>query len=208
MSSVDSDPRGKKISRKSTYNVDADSLYETAVRALSRGARSSGEIRQLLAKKKASKPDMDAVLKRLRENGYLDDARFARSFVAARLEDRLQGKARVRRDLAARRVRPDLIQQAVEQTYKEVDEGELLRQYIRRKLRFAHPPEKPSAVATLYRRLLRAGFRSDTIVRELKGMLPGPLFRGRSTYQESHAGGWEELLDSLSEGPEDEREGE
>src|SRR3990167_4635391 len=104
MSSEDSDPRGRKTSLNARSAMDADSLYEAAVRALGRRARASGEIRQLLAKKKGSKPDIDAVLKRLRENGYLDDARFARSFVAARLEDKLHGKARVRRDLAAHRV--------------------------------------------------------------------------------------------------------
>ena len=172
-----------------------DALYESAVKSLARRARSSNEIRLLLAKKKASKKDIESVLKRLQDNGYLDDARFARAFASSRLQNDLHGQARVRRDLAARRVRPDLIQAALDAVYEGVEEGELLRQYLRRKVRHSRLPDKPSAVANLYRRLLRAGFRSATIVRELQKMLPGRLSKG------SHAesASWEELLESLAE---------
>ena len=93
-------------SRKSSSALNADSLYEFAVKALARRARSSGEMRELLRKRKGGKSEIEAVVQRLKENGYLDDARFARAFVAARLENDLHGQARVRRDLAARRVKP------------------------------------------------------------------------------------------------------
>jgi regulatory protein len=156
-------------------------LFGAAVRALARRARSSGEIRALLARRKAAKSDIEAVIHRLREHGYLDDARFARTFVASRIENRLEGKTRVRRDLAARRVNPKIADEAVRHGFEGVDEAELLRQYLERKLRLGKPLDratplgaaKPSAVQSLYRRLLRAGFRSDTIVGELKRLLRG-----------------------------------
>ena len=157
--------------RKASAPLDTESLYELAVRALARRARSSAEIRVLLLRREAAKADIEAVLHRLRENGYLDDARFARAFVASRIENRLEGRARVRRDLAARRVRPDIAEEAVRRGFEEVNEAELLRQYLRRKVRADKPLDKPSAVQSLYRRLLRAGFRSDTIVGELKRLM-------------------------------------
>ena len=186
---------------KSTSAKGTDELYEAAVKALARRARSSGELRALLAKKKASRKDMDAVLKRLQEHGYLDDARFARDFATFRLRNDLQGPARVQRDLAARRVHPDLVHEAIGAAYEGVEEGELLRRHIRRKLRLTKPPEKPSALASLYRRLLRAGFRSATIVRELKRMFPGPLSQ---RHRMPEASSWEELLNSLAEPDESE----
>ena len=182
--------------RKSSSPLDADSLYEVAIRSLARRARSSAEVRALLAKRKASKADIEAVLHRLKENGYLDDTRFARAFVASRIENRLEGKVRVRRELAARRVRPEISEEAVRRGYEAVDETELLRQYLKRKLRVSKPLNKPSAVQSLYRRLLRAGFRSDTIVGELKRLLHGPLAKSTAADEPVR---WDELFDSLPE---------
>ena len=201
-----------------------EQLYETAIRALARRARSSAEVRALLAKRKVGKADIEAVLHRLKENGYLDDARFARAFVASRIENRLEGKVRVRRELAARRVKPELADEAVRSGYEEVDETQLLRRYLARKLRVSKPLDpstalgagKPSAVQSLFRRLLRAGFRSDTIVGELKRLQPFGKLRAvsgverRGPLSKAAAAGepvrWDEVLDSLPETQEPESE--
>lgn len=184
-----------------------EALYESAVKALARRARSAAEIRLLLEKKKAGKKQIEAVLKRLRENGYLDDARFARYFASTRLENDLQGKARVRRDLQSRGLKEELAQGAIRQAYQGVDEAELLRRYIKRKVSLSRPLSKPSAVASLYRRLLRAGFASDTIIQELKKILKSPLVKGRATgCSEAEPVAWDEVLDFLSEESEAEAE--
>jgi regulatory protein len=192
--------------KKPKAPLDANGLYEVAVRALARRARSSGEIRTLLLRRKAAKADIDAIIHRLRENGYLDDARFARSFVASRIENRMEGRSRVRRDLAARRVRPDIAEEAVNKGFEGVEESKLLRQYLERKLRIARPLDrstalgsgKPSAVQSLYRRLLCAGFRSDTIVREMKRLL------NTSSKQETdeETASLDEVLEAVSESEE------
>jgi regulatory protein len=181
-----------------------ETLYDAAIKALARRARSSGEIRALLARRKAPKADVEAVIHRLREHGYLDDARFARTFVASRIENRLEGKVRVRRDLAARRVKPEIAEEAVRRGFEDVDETKLLRQYLARKLRVSKPLNKPSAVQSLFRRLLRAGFRSDTIVGELKRLLRGPLSKAAAADEPVR---WDEVLDSLPETPDPESEG-
>ena len=182
--------------RKSSSPLDAESLYEVAIRALGRRARSSGEVRALLARRKAARSDIEAVIHRLKQNGYLDDARFARAFVSSRIENRLEGKLRVRRELAARRVKPELADEAVRRGFEGMDEAALLRQYLQRKLRVSKPLNKPSAVQSLFRRLLRAGFRSDTIVGELKRLLRGPLSKPAAADEPVR---WDELLDSLPE---------
>ena len=185
---------------------DEKALYEIAVRALARRARSTGELRQLLERRRAEKNDIDAVIARLREHGYLDDARYARSFVSSRIENDRQGARRVERDLAARRVHPELVQKTVRAAYDEVDERELLRDYLRRKVRLTKPPEKASAVASLYRRLLRAGFSSATIVKELQGLLQ--CLPKRTSSRGSNAAidpeKWQEWVASLAELPEPE----
>ena len=183
---------------KSSSASESDSLYEAAVKALARRARSTAEIRTLLEKKEASRRQIEAVLKRLRENGYLDDARFARYFASARLEEELQGKERVRRDLKARGLPEETAEKAIGRTYQDVDEAALLRQYIQRRVNLSRAFSKPSAVVSLYRRLLRAGFRSDTIVQELSRLLKSPLVKG-IIGKRTELPSLQELLDSLSD---------
>ncbi|MBI4479214.1 MAG: RecX family transcriptional regulator [Acidobacteria bacterium] len=194
------------VFQKRPSSLDPESLYQLAVRALARRARSIGELRQLLAKRKAAMEDIDAVIARLKEHGYLDDARYARAFVASRIENDRQGARRVQRDLGARRVHPDLIQQTIRAAYDDVDERELLRDYLRRKVRLSKPPQKASAVATLYRRLLRAGFSSATIVKELQGLLQSiprrTTSRGASAAIDPEK--WQDWVESLSDVPEPE----
>lgn len=193
--------------------LDEKALYEIAVKALARRSRSTAEVRALLAKRQAGQKEIDAVLRRLRENGYLDDVRFARFYVASRLENDRVGPRRVRHDLAARRVHPELIQKTIRTAYQEVDERALLREYIKRKVRIKTVTRKASAVASLYRRLLRAGFASDTIVRELQGLLrgrgrPQGMSRGSSlrARAEIDPEKWQEWVESLADAPEPEAE--
>ncbi len=193
--------RGK--SQKQKPVPDERALYEIAVKALARRARSSGEMRQLLGRRKAAKEVIESVIARLREHGYLDDTRFARAFVSSRIENDRQGSRRVERDLAARRVHPEIIRAAVAAGYEDVEERELLRDYLRRKIRLTKPPAKASALASLYRRLLRAGFSSGAIVKELRGLMPRTA-RGASKPGEAGIDPekWREWVESLADLPE------
>ncbi|HWP83829.1 MAG TPA: regulatory protein RecX [Terriglobia bacterium] len=194
--------------RKPKPIPDERALYEIAVRALARRARSIGELRQVLERRKAANEDIEAVLARLKEHGYLDDARYARAFAAARIDNDRQGARRVARDLAARRVHPELIQKTVRAAYEGIDEQELLRDYLRRKVRLAKPPAKASAVASLFRRLLRAGFSSATISKELQGLFAGwkrssPRGASRRDNAEMDPERWREWVESLADLPEE-----
>ncbi len=192
----------KRMSRNRSLPPTADALYQIAVRSLARRARSIAEVRALLLRRKGAPADVEAAMQRLRDHGYLDDARFARSFVASRVENDLHGRLRVRRDLAARRVHPAVADEAVRRAFDALDETKLLRQHLRRKVRFTKSLDKPSSVQALYRRLLRAGFRSDTIVGELKRLLRASSKRGTDDakrHGDVVSLRWDELLDSLAE---------
>ncbi len=188
-----------------------DALYETAVRALARRAHSIGEIRRLLQRRKPAPDAVEAVIARLRERGYLDDAEFARIFVASRIENEAHGPRRLERDLAARFVHPDVARQAIESACESVDERELLREHLRRKIRLTKPPAKPTAIVSLYRRLLRAGFASATITGELQGLfatLPRGNRRGKKPEDDSAEARealqekWREWIEALADLPE------
>lgn len=148
--------------------LNPDELWSYAVKALSSRAYSSGDLRRKLAERAEGAQDADSTILRLKECGYLNDSRFAENFASARLENQGLGKTRVLRDLRQRRVPGTLAQNAVQQIYAETDEIQLIESFIERKI---HPKESfadQKDLATAYRRLIRAGFRSGNIIQVLK----------------------------------------
>jgi regulatory protein len=150
-------------------------LYDVAVRALMRRAHSVHEMKRKLERRSDNKLLVQVVMARLRENGQIDDARYAKQFARQRTEGRKQGKFRVARDLRARGVPDKHIEVALEDAAKETDEAAIVRQRIERKLRSFRGLNKREMIdekkmASLYRSLLRAGFSADLIRRELKSL--------------------------------------
>jgi regulatory protein len=146
-------------------------LLNYAVRALGGRAHSTGELREKLRRRAERAEDVEAVLAKLKELGYLDDKRFAESYAAARLENQGLGKMRVLRDLRQRRIAPQLAEQVAEKTYQETDETKLIEDFLKRKYRGKKLGEflgEEKNLAGAYRRLRYAGFSAGASIRVLK----------------------------------------
>lgn len=151
--------------------LDRDKLLNVALRALGVRAHSTGELREKLRRRARNEGDVEAVLAKVKEAGYLNDRRFAESYAAARLEDQGLGKMRVLRDLRQRRVAPELAAQVTEQTYADTNEADLIEEFLRRKYRGKKLGEffsEPKNLAAAYRRLRYAGFSAGQSIRVLK----------------------------------------
>jgi SOS response regulatory protein OraA/RecX len=171
---------------------DTEALYAAALGALTRRAYSVHDMRKWLEQRAESRGLADDVLLRLKERGYVDDARYAKQFARQRAEGRRQGRFRIARDLRARGVPDRHIEAALDEVFAETDQTALLRMRIERKLRSlrgrrtvpapvgAGPRARPHKMAgtvldqkqfaSLYASLLRAGFPSDLIRRELRAL--------------------------------------
>src|ERR1039457_6800359 len=158
--------------------LDAVAMWEYALKSLGARAQSIGELREKLRRRAARAGDIDGVLARLMEVGYLDDRRYAESFASARLSNEKLGRMRVSQELRARRVAPALAERTVEKVYQGVEEGGLIEDWIRRKYRMA-PREglfqDQKDLAAAYRRLARAGFRTGEILKVLKRFAKDPV---------------------------------
>ena len=141
-----------------------------ALRALMRRAHSVHEMKQKLERRSDNKLLVQLVMARLKENGQIDDAHYARQFARQRTAGRKQGKFRVARDLRARGVPDQHIATALEEAAKETDEDAMVRQRIERKLRAYRGEIDEKKMASIYRSLLRAGFSADVVRRELKAV--------------------------------------
>jgi len=156
-------PRSKKLDTESE-------LYDVALRALMRRPHSVHEMQKFLKRRASSDLLAQVVLARLKENGSLDDSRYATQFTRQRTEIRRQGKFRIARDLRARGVPDTHIQSAIEDASDESAERAAIRHRIDRKLKLNRGEISDKKIASLYRSLLAAGFPSDAIRRELKAM--------------------------------------
>src|SRR5256712_10260185 len=145
-------------------------VSDVAVRALMRRAHSVHEMKKKLERRSDNKLLVQLVMARLKENGIIDDARYAEQFARQRTESRKQGKFRIARDLRARGIPDRHIEAALVELSQETDEAALIRKRIERKMKLLRGEIDDRKIASLYRSLLRAGFPSDLIRRELRSM--------------------------------------
>jgi regulatory protein len=148
-----------------------DELYEYAVGALARRMRSVAELKRLLRPRVESETEIgqtlvELVIRRLKDQGYLNDARYAAAYSSFRRDNEKFGQRRVITDLKAKGVHGEVIDQAVAAAFDEVNEEKQARDYLRRK-RLAKPKNQKET-ARISRNLMRAGFGSKTIFAILK----------------------------------------
>ncbi len=146
-------------------------LYEYAVGALARRMRSVAELKRLLRPRVEADTELgqtlvELVIRRLKDQGYLNDAKYAAAYSSFRRDNEKFGRRRVITDLKAKGVHGEVIDQAVASAYESVNEEKQARHYLRRK-RLAKPKDRKQA-ARIFRQLARAGFASKTIFAILK----------------------------------------
>jgi regulatory protein len=159
------------MAKRPPQPLDREKLLSVALRALGDRAHSAGELGAKLRRRAANQEDVDAVLAKLTESGYLNDQQFAESYAAARLQNQGFGKMRVLRDLRQRRVAPKLAEQVTEKTYEKTDEGNLIEEFLRRKFRGKDLKiflSEEKNLAGAFRRLRYAGFSAGHSIRVLK----------------------------------------
>ena len=145
-------------------------LYEYAVKALGRRMRTEVELRRLMRQRaelgERGEAAIVAVVARLKEQRYLDDQSYAETYARLRQENDKLGARRVRRDLAQKGLKADLIEETVDARYGESNEETLARQHLERKR--IKKPENERETARVVRRLVAAGFSTGVIMRILR----------------------------------------
>ena len=156
-------------SKKKVYTENE--LYEYAVGALARRMRSVAELKRLLRQKVEIDTEfgqtlVELIIRRLKDQGYLNDAKYAAAYSSFRRDNEKFGRLRVVTDLKAKGVHGDVIDTAISAVFDEVNEEQQARAYLKRK-RLAKPRDRKQT-ARIFRQLVRAGFRSKTIFTILK----------------------------------------
>lgn len=148
-----------------------DELYEYAVGSLGRRMRTVAELKRLLRQKVEAETEfgrtlVELIIRRLKDQGYLNDAKYAAAYSSFRRDNEKFGRMRVITDLKAKGVHGEVIDKAVSESFDDVNEEKQARAFLQRK-RLVKPTNEKQA-ARIFRQLVRAGFRSKTIFAILK----------------------------------------
>ena len=158
-------------SKRPAKPLDEAGLTAYAARLLTGRALSVSEMRTRLKRRAAEAGDIDRVIARLRDAGYLSDPKLAQSVASWKRENEGVGQQRVMRDLLARRVAPGVAQKAAEAAYAGVDEVAMIEKFLARKYRgkdLGALLREEKYLASAYRKLRVAGFSSGNSIRVLK----------------------------------------
>jgi regulatory protein len=162
--------------KKARKPLEYMELLDYAVKSLGSKMKSERDLRRRLGERAApeegGRADVEKVIAKLKELGYLSDERFAADFARLRQENEKLGRRRVQQGLMQKGVAPAVVNEAVGKQYEDVDEVALAKQYVARK-RMKKPEgdreKRQKETARVMRRLMAAGFSSKAVWAVLRG---------------------------------------
>ncbi|HEY6805887.1 MAG TPA: regulatory protein RecX [Pyrinomonadaceae bacterium] len=150
--------------------------FDRAIKLISAKSRSVAELRErLLEHKSATKADVEAVIARLKEYGYLDDERFAFSYASLKVKQRPIGRRRLERDLKFKKVEGAVADEALELVYAETSEAELIDRAIEKRVRLKGRPRNRLEAKSLFDHLLRQGFPFELVSEKVRAVSKAEL---------------------------------
>ncbi len=146
-----------------------------AVRLLAAKPRSIAELRdRLLEKEWTNLEIVDAVIGKLKEYGYLDDAQFARDVALSKLRQKPQGKRRLQQTMSRKKLDRTTVDEAIQEAFEKIPETDLIDAAIEKRLRLKGRPETRDYKKKFYDHLLRQGFDYD-LIRQKMNELPSDV---------------------------------
>ncbi len=157
--------------RSSKKIYTEEDLYRYAIGALGRRMRSTAELKRLLRQRVEADTEygqtlVELIIRRLKDSGYLNDARYAAAYSAFRRDNEKFGRRRVITDLKTKGVHGEVIEKAVDGAYENINEEKQAREFLRRKR--LQKPKAQKHAARIFRQLARAGFGAKAIFSILK----------------------------------------
>lgn len=138
--------------------------------ALSRSARTRGQLADLLARKGVEPELAEEVLERYAELGLVDDAAYAEAFTRSRHEHKGLGSRAIAFELRRRSVPDQLVQEAVSVLDAETEQATASRLAVQRQARMAGLPREVQA-RRLAGFLARKGYGGEVVGRAVREAL-------------------------------------
>jgi regulatory protein len=151
-------------------------VFQRAGRLLAAKQRSVEELKErLLEGRGATQAVVAEVIERLREYGYLDDARYAHSYASLRVQQRPIGRQRLERDLRMKQIDRATVDAALDQVFEATPESELIDLAIAKRIRLRGRPRTRAEAKKLFDHLLRQGFAFELVGEKVRAVSKGDV---------------------------------
>jgi len=146
-------------------------VFQRAAKLLASKQRSVEELREKLSTTRgATKAMVDEAIARLREYGYLDDAKFAQSYASLRLRERPIGRRRLQRELWLKKVDKQTVESALDEVFESTPEDDLIDRAIAKRVRLRGKPQTREEAKKLFDHLLRQGFEFELVTEKVRAL--------------------------------------
>jgi regulatory protein len=163
----------EKTDRAIQQQSAALATYDRALNMLALRARSAAELKRLLVRKGEPAEQVDFVIHRLTQAGFLDDSSFARQFVRTKAFGAGHSRRRLQQELARRGVAREVSDAAIADVFAEehVDEAAALERVALKKLKTLARLDTPTQRRRLFAYLARRGYDGDDIARIVRSVI-------------------------------------
>jgi regulatory protein len=162
---------GRPADPEAGRSADPEAVREAALKLLDHARRTRSELTRRLSDRGFEAATVTEVLDRLANVGLVDDAEYARAFLAGRWGRRAAGWRKLEQDLRGRGISPQDIATArsrLEENVGAVDEVAGARRVIAQSARRYSGLDPRTRRQRLWSLLSRRGFDSETIERALR----------------------------------------
>lgn len=160
----------EELKEKVTAAQQADALRQ-AVESLAIRDRSETELRRMLTRRQFPQPIIATVLERLRNQGLINDRRYAREYVRTQGGRRGIGPAALRARLARRGVAPEVVDEALSDELPDETQESIALTLARKQLSRLRTAHKTDNRPRLYEFLVRRGFDDELAARVVEHLL-------------------------------------
>jgi regulatory protein len=133
---------------------------------LARRELSEAQVRQRLSRLGYDEQSIDEAVVKLKDERAIDDLRVAEAIARTQSVAKGRGRLRVEREIEAAGIRRSDIGRVIDAV--ALDDDELIKAAIARRLRGRATPADDAEIRRLYRYLLGQGFEHDRIMRALR----------------------------------------
>lgn len=133
--------------------------------------RSEFEMRKKLSEKKFNKGIVEEVLEELRNFGYINDAKFAESYINDRINLRPAGKFLIKMELKSRGVNEKIINNKLDEMIDRYKEVEMAEKLIKKRMDGLNPKESRKDKIKLVNFLKMRGFSADVISQAMENKI-------------------------------------
>lgn len=149
-------------------NEEKDKAMKFAMKLIGLRRRSEFEMRKKLQKKGVGKELSEEVINELKKFQYIDDEKFAESYINDRINLRPAGKFLIKMELRSRGVREPTIDRKLGELVSDEQELEMAQTLVRKRINGLRPQKSEKDRVKLMNYLKTRGFSAGTISQAVK----------------------------------------